>query len=105
MTQNHCWVAGAPALPPRLLQRPHAHGVWVANATAPAASGAPDPAAIGGGEGVEAASAERVAAEDPLCGLLQMQARCTPPTILDRQRDMWTAWCRSAHLRRLSRPL
>ena len=73
-------MAGAPALPPRLLQRPHAHGVWVANATVPAASDpALNPAAVASGEAAEGASAERVAAEDPLCGLLQMQARCTLP--------------------------
>ena len=70
--------AGAPALPLRQLQRPHAHGAWVANATAPPAHDAADPAAVRSGEGAEGASEERVAVEDPLCGLLQMRARCTP---------------------------
>ncbi len=62
---------GTPALPLRLLQRPHPHGAWVASATAAeerAAAGAEAPDCEGGG------GEARVAAEDPLCGLLHMQA-------------------------------
>ncbi len=63
---------GTPALPLRLLQRPHPHGAWVASATAAAERDAADAEAV---DGAEAGGEARVAAEDPLCGLLQMQAR------------------------------
>ncbi|KAK9820868.1 hypothetical protein WJX81_007777 [Elliptochloris bilobata] len=68
-----CPLGGTPALPLRLLERPHALGAWVANATVPPPGGGADQAAAGNGDGAEGGDEERMAADDPMCGLLQMQ--------------------------------
>ncbi len=96
---------GTPALPLRLLERPHASGAWVANSTASPGHGAADPAAADAGmpEGGEGGDEARVAAEDPLCGLLQMQARRPPGSKEASGVLVMNSLHRNAHLGR--RPL
>lgn len=71
--------AELPRVPARFLWRPHAVGAWMAHPVccAPPA-GKPDQAPQPHPlleEHAEEPSEAQVAAEDPLCGLLQMQAR------------------------------
>ena len=70
-------------MPVRYLHRPHAVGAWMAHpvARAPPAEEpdqAPPPHPLLQADTEEPTEAQ-VAAEDPLCGLLQMQARASRP--------------------------
>ncbi len=75
-----------PRVPARCLARPHPAGAWTAHAVerAPAGGSAeshpPQHPLLGQAEEEEDAPDERqVARSDPLCGLLQMQARTRSP--------------------------